>query len=104
MGDSRLKEAAMFQIGFRESEFRVVLGKSWEDNYAVSDGRDRQGIGVNVHNISAYQSPYYEENGYGSVHCENAEQLYENMSSLSLYPLLKDEPQDIMIQAVKLIL
>lgn len=63
-----------------------------------------QGIGVNVHYIPVYKHPYYQEHGYGSVYRENAENLYKNMLSLPLYPLLTDEQQDNVIQAVKLIL
>ena len=63
-----------------------------------------QGIGVNVHYIPVYKHPYYQEHGYGGVYRENAENLYKNMLSLPLYPLLTDEQQDNVIQAVKLIL
>ena len=74
------------------------------DRKEIFETLREQGIGVNVHYIPVYKHPYYQENGYGSVHCENAEHLYENMLSLPLYPLLTDEQQDIVIQAVKLIL
>ena len=74
------------------------------DRKEVFEKLREQGIGVNVHYIPVYKHPYYQENGYGSVHCENAEHLYENMLSLPLYPLLTDEQQEFVIQAVKLIL
>lgn len=60
-----------------------------------------KGIGVNVHYIPVYKHPYYQENGYADVVCENAERLYDRMISLPLYPLLTNEEQDIVIHSIK---
>lgn len=61
----------------------------------------KKGIGVNVHYIPVYMHPYYQENGYREVHCKNAEDLYEHMISLPLYPLLTEEEQERVIEQVK---
>ena len=74
------------------------------DRREVFEKLQKQGIGVNVHYIPVYRHPYYQEHGYGNVYCENAENLYRNMLTLPLYPLLTDEQQDIVIQAIKSIL
>lgn len=58
------------------------------------------GIGVNVHYIPVYRHPYYQENGYRDVYCENAENLYKHIISLPLYPDLTDEQQDYIIEKV----
>lgn len=58
------------------------------------------GIGVNVHYIPVYKHPYYKERGYSEVYCSHAEELYKHMLSIPLYPLLTDEEQDRVIEAV----
>lgn len=76
--------------------------------YVIQVGNRRQvfdrlreaGIGVNVHYIPVYRHPYYQENGYAQVHCENAENLYEHMISIPLYPDLTQEQQDYVIENV----
>lgn len=59
------------------------------------------GIGVNVHYIPVYRHPYYQQHGYQDIKCKNAEQLYEHMISIPLYPLLKEEEQDVVIGAIR---
>lgn len=61
----------------------------------------KDGIGVNVHYIPVYYHPYYQEHGYQDVNCKNAEDIYEHMLSLPLYPGLTDEQQDEVIEKVK---
>lgn len=60
-----------------------------------------QGIGVNVHYIPVYRHPYYQKHGYAGVCCKNAEELYRNMMSLPLYPLLSGQEQDRVVTGVK---
>lgn len=62
------------------------------------------GIGVNVHYIPVYKHPYYQKHGYENVCCKHAEELYEHMISLPLYPGLTDEMQDEVIDKVKMCL
>lgn len=58
------------------------------------------GIGVNVHYIPVYKHPYYLRHGYAKTCCRNAEEIYERMISLPLYPTLQKEDQDYVIEAV----
>lgn len=60
-----------------------------------------KGIGVNVHYIPVYKHPYYRQHGYETVKCDRAENLYENMISLPIYPGLSQEEQDYVIEEVK---
>lgn len=53
----------------------------------------KNGIGVNVHYIPVYKHPYYQNNGYQDIRCENAENLYKAMISLPVYPDLTKEQQ-----------
>ena len=59
------------------------------------------GIGVNVHYIPVYHHPYYRKHGYQDTFCPHAEQLYQHMLSLPLYPGLTEEQQDVVIEQVK---
>lgn len=48
------------------------------------------GIGVNVNYIPVYKHPYYQKNGYDEIRCTNAENLYENILSLPIFPKMSD--------------
>lgn len=58
------------------------------------------GIGVNVHYIPVYTFPYYQNHGYQDVHCIHAEELYQHIISLPMYPDLTDEQQNYVIKTL----
>lgn len=66
----------------------------------VFDAMRQKNIGVNVHYIPVYKHPYYQEHGYETVCCKNAEQYYDRAISLPIYPLLTDSEQDYVIQCL----
>lgn len=70
------------------------------DRKTVFEELRKEGIGVNVHYIPVYFHPYYQERGYSSVHCPNAEEIYSHIISLPLYPGLTNEEQDEVIEKV----
>lgn len=72
-----------------------------ENRKAVYDSLREAGIGVNVHYIPVYKHPYYQEHGYAKVNCKNAEDLYQHMISLPLYPGLTEEEQEYVIAQTK---
>ena len=55
------------------------------------------GIGVNVHYMPIYLHPYYQNLGYGYGYCYDkgicpvAEEVYEQMITLPIFPLMKDD-------------
>lgn len=71
------------------------------DRKKVFDTLSKAGIGVNVHYIPVYTFPYYRENGYQDVKCENAEELYKHIISIPMYPDLTEQQQDYVINIVK---
>ena len=75
-----------------------------EKRKEVFDKLREAGIGVNVHYIPVYKHPYYQANGYKDVSCPKAEELYQHIISLPLYPSLTIEEQDYVIKGVKEIL
>lgn len=67
---------------------------------AVFDKLRAAGIGVNVHYVPVYTFPYYQNNGYRDVHCQNAENLYERLISIPMYATLTQSEQEYVIEQV----
>jgi UDP-4-amino-4,6-dideoxy-N-acetyl-beta-L-altrosamine transaminase len=60
-----------------------------------------ENIGVNVHYLPVYLHPYYRNLGYEKGICPKAEELYNNMITLPLFPSMTDEDINDVIDAVK---
>lgn len=63
-----------------------------------------ENIGVNVHYIPVPWHPYYQQLGYGRGHWPVAEDAYERMISLPLWPGMSDSDVDDVIGAVRKVL
>jgi perosamine synthetase len=63
-----------------------------------------EGIGVNVHYIPVYWHPYYRDRGYRRGLCPVAEQAYERLLSLPIFPMMSDGDVDDVITAVAKVL
>lgn len=70
----------------------------------IFEALQAENIGVNVHYIPVYWHPYYRELGYEKGICPNAEELYENMITLPLFPSMSDDDVQNVIDAVKKII
>jgi perosamine synthetase len=75
----------------------LAIGKSRNDIFSELQ---KYNIGVNVHYIPVYYHPYYKELGYEKGICPIAEELYEEIITLPLYPGLSDEDVDYVINCV----
>ncbi len=85
-----------------ESGWHLYVLQLLEEGRKEAFARLREaGIGVNVHYIPVYRHPYYQKHGYQDTSCPHAEQLYQHMISLPLYPGLTEEEQDYVIRQVK---
>jgi len=58
-------------------------------------------IGVNLHYIPVYLQPYYENLGFKTGYCLEAEKFYAEAISLPIYPGLTEMQQDRVIAALK---
>jgi len=58
-------------------------------------------IGVNLHYIPIHLQPYYQKLGFKNFHFTEAEKYYSEAISLPIYPSLKEEEQDYIINKVK---
>jgi dTDP-4-amino-4,6-dideoxygalactose transaminase len=67
----------------------------------IFDRLREKNIGVNVHYIPVYWLPYYEGLGYKRGLCPAAEDAYERMITLPLYPSMTDEMAEYVVSAVK---
>ena len=67
---------------------------------SVFDCLRQKNIGVNVHYIPVYLLPYYQKLGYTRGICPHAEDSYERLITLPLYPAMKDEQVEYVIRAV----
>ena len=91
-----------YQLPETESGWHLYIIQVRNHDRREVFGRLREaGVGVNVHYIPVYMHPYYQKNGYSDVHCKNAEDIYEHIISLPLYPRLTDEEQDYVIETLK---
>jgi UDP-4-amino-4,6-dideoxy-N-acetyl-beta-L-altrosamine transaminase len=67
----------------------------------VFDELKERGIGVNVHYIPVYYHPYYRQLGYNKGLCPRAEELYERIITLPLFPKMEREDIEYVISNVK---
>ncbi|WP_252312057.1 UDP-4-amino-4,6-dideoxy-N-acetyl-beta-L-altrosamine transaminase [Sinobaca sp. H24] len=70
----------------------------------IFEALQKENIGVNVHYIPVYYQPYYQQLGYKKGLCSKAEQLYEEIISLPLFPSMNDKDVNDVINAVKKII
>lgn len=66
----------------------------------IFDALQAENIGVNVHYLPVYLHPYYQELGYKKGLCPLAEELYESMITLPLYPSMTDRDVDDVVNAM----
>ena len=77
---------------------RSVLNCSRTDFfYAMS----KENIQCQIHYIPVYWFPYYAQLGYKRGMCPNAENIYKDIISIPLYPLMSDNDVYDVIRAIK---
>lgn len=67
----------------------------------VVDELIKRNIGVNVHYIPVYYHPYYKEIGYKKGLCKIAENLYERIITIPLFPKMKEDDVWYVIENIK---
>lgn len=84
----------LYVLRFDENSFRAGRRVLYEALQA-------ENIGVNVHYIPVYYHPYYQQLGYNKGICPLAEQLYEEIITLPLFPAMTDKDVQDVIRAVE---
>ncbi len=117
----RREIAAMYDREFAEMEGLSPLGKLDGAKHAYHlyvinlQGENRSekrkqvfnylrehGLGVQVHYIPVHLHPYYKDNfGTHKGLCPVAEQAYEGLISLPMFPLMEDEDVEYVVETVK---
>lgn len=67
----------------------------------IFEALQAENIGVNVHYIPVYLHPYYKNLGYEKGMCPVAEEIYNRIITLPLFPSMLDEDIDDVINAVR---
>lgn len=60
-----------------------------------------ENIQCQIHYVPVYWFPFYRKMGFDKGLCPNAEELYDNIMSIPLYPKMTDQDVDDVIRAVK---
>ncbi|MCP3029959.1 UDP-4-amino-4,6-dideoxy-N-acetyl-beta-L-altrosamine transaminase [Halobacillus sp. A1] len=66
----------------------------------VFEALQKENIGVNVHYIPVHLHPYYKQKGYNKGLCPYAEELYESMITLPLFPAMTESDVKSVIKGV----
>jgi perosamine synthetase len=67
----------------------------------IFEALQTENIGVQVHYIPVHYHPYYQNLGYKKGICPIAEEVYQNIITLPLFPKMTDEDIDSVIHGVK---
>jgi UDP-4-amino-4,6-dideoxy-N-acetyl-beta-L-altrosamine transaminase len=70
----------------------------------VYDAMQVAGVNVNLHYIPIYRQPYYEEMGFKTGYCSEAEQYYQQALSIPMYSTLTEMEQAKVIRVLHKIL
>lgn len=90
-----------FQLDEGQSGWHLYMIQVMQtDRKKVFDRLRELGIGVNVHYIPVYKHPYYQRHGYSICCCPIAEEFYNRVISLPIYPAMTEEQQEYVIQKV----
>lgn len=80
---------------------RLNLEKLKVTRKEIFEALIKENIGVNVHYIPVHWMPYYQGLGYAKGICPKAEQLYQEIITLPLFPAMTIEDVNDVINAVK---
>lgn len=70
----------------------------------IFEALQAENIGVNVHYLPVYLHPYYKKLGYKKGECPVAEDIYNRMITIPLFPSMSDKDIKDVIEAVKKVL
>ncbi|AGY76838.1 UDP-4-amino-4,6-dideoxy-N-acetyl-beta-L-altrosamine transaminase [Clostridium autoethanogenum] len=94
-------EAEFSNSGWHLYVIKLNLEKLTCTRKEIFEALQAENIGVNVHYLPGYLHPYYRKLGYEKGLCKNAEELYERMITIPLFPKMTDEDVSDVIDGVK---
>ena len=86
--------------GFHLYIIRLKLGEINKTHRQVYDYLQTAGINVNIHYIPVFLQPYYEQMGFKSGYCKEAESYFEECLSIPIYPALTEAQQQRVVETL----
>jgi perosamine synthetase len=83
---------------------KLDLSKLNADRKEIFNALIAENIGVHVHYIPVYWLPYYQRLGYEKGLCPNAEELYNSMLTVPLFPAMSDSDVEDVINGFEKII
>jgi UDP-4-amino-4,6-dideoxy-N-acetyl-beta-L-altrosamine transaminase len=80
---------------------RLKLDKINKTHRQVYETLREANIQVNLHYIPVYRQPYYEQMGFNTGYCPQAEQYYSEVISIPMFPGLTEAQQDRVVAALR---
>lgn len=80
---------------------RLDLGKLTCTRREFFDAMSAENVQCQIHYVPVYWFPYYQHLGYKKGLCPKAEEMYEGIMSIPLYPKMTDQDVADVIHAVK---
>ncbi|CDB75734.1 UDP-4-amino-4,6-dideoxy-N-acetyl-beta-L-altrosamine transaminase [Clostridium sp. CAG:265] len=95
-----------FEYEYSKSGYHIYvlllnLNKLKCDRKTIFEALQAENIGVNVHYLPVYLHPYYRELGYKKGSCPIAEDIYNKMITIPLFPSMSNKDIEDVIKAVK---
>ena len=79
---------------------RLDLDRVAKSQVEVFNAMRAAGIGVNLHYIPVYRQPYYQQLGFRSGYCPQAERYYAEAMTLPLFPAMTAGQQQSVVAAL----
>ena len=80
---------------------RLALDKLTCTRREFFDAMSAENVQCQVHYVPVYWFPYYRHLGYQKCLCPKAEEVYQEIMSIPLYPKMTDQDVEDVIHAVK---
>ncbi|WP_099190198.1 UDP-4-amino-4,6-dideoxy-N-acetyl-beta-L-altrosamine transaminase [Tepidibacter mesophilus] len=93
-------EAKYSNSGWHLYVIKLNLDKLECTRKEIFEALKAENIGVNVHYLPVYLLPYYQKLGYKKGICLNAENLYERIITLPLFPKMSNKDLQDVVNAI----
>jgi len=80
---------------------RLKIGEIKKSQREVYEAMRNKGVLVNLHYIPIYRQPYYEQTGFMSGYCLQAEKYYSEVITIPLFPALTDVQQEKVVDTLR---
>lgn len=94
-------EAEFSNSGWHIYVITLNLDKLSVGRKEIFEALQKENIGVNVHYLPVYMHPYYQKLGYKKGQCPIAEELYDRMITIPLFPWMSDYDVESVIKGIE---